>query len=104
MRPLECHWKLPEGCFCCYCRPFSVGELDWPVIEVVALFREIPDGLENWTFQLKSIAIMELLSFSFGTALVPLLLSKVQRVVLADSSLALQVQMCDFLQLLMRFV
>jgi len=38
MRPLEGHWKLPEGCFCCYCRPFPVGKLDWPVIGSVSLF------------------------------------------------------------------
>ena len=38
MRPLEWHWKLPDGCFCCYCSPFPVGELDWPNIEGVGLF------------------------------------------------------------------
>jgi len=41
MRPLECHWKLLEGCSCCYCRPFPVGKPDWPVIGSVGLFREI---------------------------------------------------------------
>jgi len=41
MRPLECHWKLPDGCFCCYCRPFPVRRLDWPNIGSVSLFREI---------------------------------------------------------------
>ena len=42
MRPLGSHWKLPEGCFWCCCRPFSVGELDGPYIEFVSLlFREI---------------------------------------------------------------
>jgi len=41
MRPLEGHWKLPEGCFCRYCRPFPVGKLDWPNVGSVSLFREI---------------------------------------------------------------
>jgi len=46
MRPLECHWKLPDGCFCCYCRPFPVGELDWPYIECMGLFHEIFEELD----------------------------------------------------------
>jgi len=42
MRPLEGHWELPDGCFCCCCRPFPVGKLDGPLIGSVSLFREIP--------------------------------------------------------------
>jgi len=46
MRPLECHWKLPDGCFCCFCRPFPVRRLDWPNNGSVSLFREILEELD----------------------------------------------------------
>jgi len=42
MRPLESRLELPDGCPCCFCRPFAVGKLDWPNVEAVGLFREIP--------------------------------------------------------------
>ena len=42
MRPLESHLELPDGCSCCYCRPFAVGKLDEPNKGSVGLFRKIP--------------------------------------------------------------
>jgi len=45
MRPCEGHWKLPEGCFCCYCRPFPVCKLDWPNIEFGGLFLQTSKAL-----------------------------------------------------------
>jgi len=38
VRPIGCHWSFLTECSCCYCRPFPVGKLDWPVIGSVGLF------------------------------------------------------------------
>ena len=53
MRPLEGHLELPDGCPCCYCRPFPVVDLDGPNIEALRGFREIPRALFQ-SFQLVS--------------------------------------------------
>ena len=65
MRPLDCHWKLPDGCFCCCCRPFPVSELDWPVSGSVGLFREMPRRIgpsnPNWSCSIDSTSYLTLL-------------------------------------------
>ena len=98
MRPLESHLELPDGCSCCYCRPFAVGKLDGPSIGSVGLHREIPRlGSKS---RLILVDPRDRLSSSLDTPRGPLSLPllKVQRAVEVVSFRVLRVQMLHSLQ------